>query len=1215
MYRTDNSLSSHRSRTGRRRLLIGLSSLVLVAAILAGTYYIGVRRGRQLANQIAATDIAGRPTAAFAIVATTPTLVPPATGTPTDTATPTETATPTSTHSPTPTETHTPTATPVSEDAWADRFLTYSLEALNATAGVDFNPDRAVNLLRTTIQDLGLIFVPIGQVSIQSPHWAVLMIPRTPDGHTIPTLFWRDPNKQKRIQGQLLRNSLEDWSTSPPNTHFLHGVQEAVLGIDVRGRLQLVFIEHQSDQPLLSVIWLAQPQPAEPFRIAWRSLSDSSWPVPRDSQFKLVPGEGTTTTGLPVIEVDGRLYGAQSLREAINAPSVFVEQPPFAVQQALTRWFPRTEGTGNRNRGSYQFLEGEIIPSPLTVLGSMIELMQRSEVIQANDYVTRLDLLQVAFDLGIQKDATWIAFYVGEGDQPLFDGSESEHIRFFDNADRARTFDAFFELDEEQRIRVSALASAQRPYLDHGFVTPVIPTATVPDTPTPAGEASGDAKPVSVGDLISGARPTPNATVAQPQEPDEDRPTETAVPSPSLTPTPTPSSTVTPTTPPTPTPTETSTPTPSGKPSIVPAIAPDEKGPVTGSLAATSPSNVRGGPGIDFVILTQIDPNTAVEYFGITESGEWVLIRAEDPSKEYDGLIGWIAVELMRWDSFLGILPQYRNDGSPVIPFTPSPTLNPSAAEAISTDEASTEQSAQPSPTPDLAAPEQGRVGDSILPGSEEDEFEALIDGTQVPADPRAPIQVTLDGGQAMQLSSEQAVIEVWSGLFGDRSERWISAHAEMLWPGTRIRLLGEPEGDTQLFVANRIRIVGLPRHEPPALINIESLGEAADQNADVGLFGSGEQPGIYLLESVGNLRQILVAEQTAAWATGESPAGLILTTPWQQFGANSLSWLRLDGTGIRIWAQPYFGLRGVVGDESGRIWWVEAPSVALDLWRLWQYDSYTSRITLKLNASSDIFRRVAGTDMQLVPKLLSVKKSESGSTNSQDPVSILVDTAEFPQERLFAGLFRIELDSGSAFLELDQGIEGGEILLRDGTYRDSVELNPGETRLAYLQYDAGHPSLTSGVVTPPNRLLVANLAQPGSPGQIVYQSESRFEFLAARIAWHGDNRLIVGRSRFGSGGEQDVDTFALVKIELALDDAGHVTDTTVSNYLLPGQDKLLDFVGCLDSEYIVLLTSNGGEQTIVSRWTGNNRPRPLFGLPITLDKSHTCHKIDEFSP
>ncbi len=83
----------------------------------------------------------------------------------------------------------------------------------------------------------------------------------------------------------------------------------------------------------------------------------------------------------------------------------------------------------------------------------------------------------------------WMAVYVNDQDREIQDESTSLRIRFFDNADRNRTFEALFEQQGDggtyriSELKTVVLASAA------GLVTPApakpTPTPTTTHTPLP----------------------------------------------------------------------------------------------------------------------------------------------------------------------------------------------------------------------------------------------------------------------------------------------------------------------------------------------------------------------------------------------------------------------------------------------------------------------------------------------------------------------------------------------------------------------------------------------------------------------------------------------------------------------------------------------------------------------------------------------------------
>ena len=123
-------------------------------------------------------------------------------------------------------------------------------------------------------------------------------------------------------------------------------------------------------------------------------------------------------------------------------------------------------------------------------------LLQSGEVNQAQDYVARVDLLNQAFEFGMATPGDWMAVYVNDLDREIQDDSTSLRVRFFDNAERNRSYEATFEQDPETgQYRLMTLepvvlaASA-------GLVTPAPPRPTITPTvtPTTAGDRTVDSR-------------------------------------------------------------------------------------------------------------------------------------------------------------------------------------------------------------------------------------------------------------------------------------------------------------------------------------------------------------------------------------------------------------------------------------------------------------------------------------------------------------------------------------------------------------------------------------------------------------------------------------------------------------------------------------------------------------------------------------------------
>ena len=151
--------------------------------------------------------------------------------------------------------------------------------------------------------------------------------------------------------------------------------------------------------------------------------------------------------------------------------------------------------------------------------------------------------------------------------------------------------------------------------------------------------------------------PTPTATPTF-------TPTPTDTPTLTATPTDTPLPTDTPT--PTPPPTETPTPTPTEKPLPIPQIPADAPVPANGYMLLTETGRLRGGPGTDYIVVAALQNGTLVDIFGITEAGDWLLVRAATVDDGRSNVLGWVSSQLVVPYADLAVVPRYRADGTSV---------------------------------------------------------------------------------------------------------------------------------------------------------------------------------------------------------------------------------------------------------------------------------------------------------------------------------------------------------------------------------------------------------------------------------------------------------------------------------------------------------------------------------------------------------------------
>jgi len=428
----------------RLQTAIVIGILAVVALIVA--YNAGLARGRLRVRQEFLTVQAEM----MAQLSATPTDTPIPEATLTPTPSPTPTASPTPTNSPTPTLSPTPTVTPSSPEEWAGRYRDLVTAGLNSSAYVGFSDAQAEALMRNIAQEQGLFFVPATYFSLQADPWAAVVSPRTPQGQVLPMLFWREPDAQNQVRSQLLVNALSRTRDTPSYDALLGGLSHGVLREDFLGRLHLLLIERGELTPTRNVYVLSQTQPGDDFALAWFSGRDPLWSVQaRGSQLGLEEIEASV---LPDIIVSAPLGDNNALRERLGAPNSFVEQPPYARQWASTRWRYVTEEDvveyGEGVEPGYNLQDAQLQMTPLTALAALVQNMRAGDVGAASSYVTRIDLLQQVFDLGLGQPGIWMGFYVDEGDQRVTDGSVTARMRFFDNGNRTRTFTAILDQDE-----------------------------------------------------------------------------------------------------------------------------------------------------------------------------------------------------------------------------------------------------------------------------------------------------------------------------------------------------------------------------------------------------------------------------------------------------------------------------------------------------------------------------------------------------------------------------------------------------------------------------------------------------------------------------------------------------------------------------------------------------------------------------------------------
>ncbi len=1182
-------------------IVIGL--LAIVALIVA--YNAGVARGRLRVRQ---ELLAVQAEMMLVLSATpTPTPIPAATFTTAPTATPT--LSPTPTHSPTPTSTPTPTTTPASPEEWANRYRLLAEEGLNGASLTGFTSEQADALLRGIALEQALLYVPATYFELAGEPWAALLTPRTPRGEVLPMLFWREADAQNRVRSQLLLDQLSARAGGVFYDALMGGVSRGVLREDFLGRLHLLLVERTDLTPRLNVYVLEQPQPGEDFGVLWRSIDEPLWSI--QAAGSILDLADTEASLLPDLVVQAPLGDDTQLRNRLAAPNNFLEQQPFARQWATTRWrFVLPENAaeyGGAIQAGYNLQDATLQPTPLTTLAGLLQRLTAGEVDEASIFTTRIDLLQQAFDLGLARPGIWLGVYLDENEQLLLGNVVTPRLRFFDNADRNRAFLALFEQDANGVYRVASLTQTA-PQAEIELVTPAPPlptqaaTATPSPTPTPLPGASPQSAaqagtPAATPTLTTTPTYTPSPT-GTPTTTLTPAPTPTAAPTGTATPTPAPTFSPTPTGTPTSTATATPTETPTLPPYPIPAI-PTEQAPLARATVLRSPANLRAGPGTDYPSLAGLNFGAPLDLFGITESGEWVLLRLNQPDHPQHGTIGWMAVNLLQLAGDTAFLPRYRNDGEPLTP--PTPTYTPPPGTPTPT--------VPPTPraTPVIQEPLVEPLPAIVAPLPEQGELALTISGEGSVPDPLLPIAAVDPTGQTVALTVDNAAIRIWTGVFGQFPGDWASAPAGLLWPGTQVYVTGAPApNDPASYVATRVSIVAPPEQARVKLFTAPDITASLGAGAAVGMMGSREEPGVYLLETSGTLRQLYTDEKETGWAGNNPSAGLVISTQDAPTGPNRFSWARPDGIGVQVVAQPYHSLRGVVSETFSGLWWIETPQADLDQWQLWRYDAVTGQVALQLRATGAVFQ--AGSAIVapgLTPQLLAAYPTFDPGSGAVTQVTLVLDTLDDATQKLYTGVFRVTVrinpDGNGEVTGTPQ------LLLTPESYRGPLQVSPDGSKLAYFVYDPEQPSLTSGFIRPANLLRVLTLmGRAASTIRTVYVTENRFEFLAPNLAWQGNDRLVVARSRFAQGDTFGIERFGVVQVQLPPPDepAG---DILAVSYLFPNQRELRDYATCQDGRYTLTVTTADDGNLELARWDGQQPPQPLFLLPANLSRVFVC--------
>jgi hypothetical protein len=482
--------------------------------------------------------------------------------------------------------------------------------------------------------------------------------------------------------------------------------------------------------------------------------------------------------------------------------------------------------------------------------------------------------------------------------------------------------------------------------------------------------------------------------------------------------------------------------------------------------------------------------------------------------------------------------------------------------------------------------------------------------GEQIPADPLAPLIASGGDGAPVILNVDQADVQLWSGVIGKPNGDWLPGQAEMLWPGSTVYASGTRSvgaaGDE--LTAHRIRIVGALQQERVQVEESPQLARSIAFGNAVSMVGNSQEEGVFLLTADGGLTELWSEAVEAHWVSGDDRAGMILSLPHSPTGRNGFIWVRTDGSGLRINAQPFFQVNGVAGDPFGGLWWIETPQTGVDLWQLWHWDPTMNEIVLRLQSDGAFFKSGgAQVGDALSPRLLAVKLAQDGDNTLVD---LIVDTLDPVTQTGRKGLFRVTLETDVQGDGRSRLVGAPRLLLPPGVYQEPLSFNQDQSRLAYLFFDPNQASLTAGQITPPNtvRLLTLDGADVNSI-RTLYQSENRFEFLAPILEWTNDGALLAARSRFAVTGTTGLDIFGAVRIPVV---DVNVDSTPATSLLLGSGQQLTSLSACrIQSAPLLAISAQGGALDYAV-WDGVQLPRAVFSVPPHLTRIFACWRTPE---
>ncbi len=534
---------------------------------------------------------------------------------------------------------------------------------------------------------------------------------------------------------------------------------------------------------------------------------------------------------------------------------------------------------------------------------------------------------------------------------------------------------------------------------------------------------------------------------------------------------------------------------------------------------------------------------------------------------------------------------------TPTPPPTPTPTHTPTATAT---------HSPTPTPTPLLTSTPTATRSASTqtedyiptelsaidlrpaqAPPPQAGEFVATVLDETDPADPAELLSVRTDSGEVLLLNVDPLAeqIMMWSGIFGASRGEWLDAGTDFLWPGTKVYVAGRKEESGRVTVSG-MRVVAPPEFERVRRMDVPTFGAAKESDKAVALLGRRGDPGVFLLHQDGVV--------TVVRETGQSvlpvfygAEGFVVPDANAPADKNGFLYVRGDGIGLSFQTYPFNGVRGIVADDLGDIWWIETPQVGLDQWRLWHYNSQDGEIVLRVQATSSLLGGSANISAQ--PTLIAaLARGEEGR-------SFVIDTANLDAGRQYTGLYRVDLNAEG---EIDVSR-----LAPEGIYRGPFQLSPDKRRLAHLAYDPQHPSLTVGFVRPANQLWVREMAPngAGARGRLSAQTQTKFEFFAPQVAWRDDDRILLARSRFSPQGVFSLEIFGITEVDLR-----KTGSAARSSYLYPLGDVVGDYAACADGSVLISARS-GNRVPRLEEWTGTGRPEMRGQLPGYYDRIFLC--------